>query len=220
MEAAKEYVVPCTEAVEQILLSARAAAATADQAAVRDADLLAGFVKEGGGSVGDVLRASGLTLEALTSSLYNDDGYVRRERLDALAMRELELAVDCARGKAHQIVGRRHLIHAMLMEPESTLAGLASSQKQDPESLAGILYSGMQAGPTLTSSVELRAADFARDLIRVLCAAEAEAADVDEATISEYRLFRALESDGGGEAGVFLLRCGVKWHRRPNADSG
>lgn len=220
MGAASEYVVVCTERVERILLSARAEADAADQAAVRDVDLLAAFVKEGGGTIGEMLRASGLTLEALTSSLYCDDGYLKRDRFDDLAWRVLETAVDCARGKGHRIVGRRHLIHAMLMEPGSAMAGLAASQQQDPESLAGMLYSGMQAAPTLSSSVELKASDFARDLIRVLCSAEAEASDVDETTISEYRLFRALALDGGGEAGVFLQKCGLKWHRRPDANGG
>jgi len=213
MEAGPKYVVACTDRVNQILLSARAAVDGAEQATVREVDLLAAFVKEGGGSVGDMLRASGLTLEALTSGLYCNDGYLKRDRFEELAWRELEAAVDCARGKGHNIVGRRHLIHAMLMEPGSTLAGLASSQHQDPESLAGMFYSGMPAGPTLTSSVELRAADLARDLIRVLCSAEVEANDVNEPTISESRLLRALARDGGGEAGAFLARCGVKWHK-------
>jgi ATP-dependent Clp protease ATP-binding subunit ClpA len=211
--AIAEYLVTCTDRVERILLSARAAADAANQTAVREIDLLTAFVKEGGGSVGDVLRASGFTLEALTSRLYGDNGYLKREQFEELTWRVLEAAVNCARGKGHGTVGRRHLIHAMLMEPGSTMAGLASSQHQDPESLAGMLYSSMPAEPTLSSSVELKASDLARDLIRVLCSAEVEASDVDEAAISDFRLLRALARDGGGEAGMFLERNGVKWHK-------
>jgi len=99
------------------------------------------------------------------------------------------------------------------MEPGSKLAGLTSSQHQDPESLAGILYFSMPADTTLSSSVELKLSNVARDLNRVLCPAEVEASDIDETTISDYRLLRALARYGGGEAGMFLERYGVKWHK-------
>jgi hypothetical protein len=83
-----------------------------------------------------------------------------------------------------------------------------------------MLYSSLPAGPTLASSVELRFADLARDLVRVLCAAEAEANDDDEPVTSECGLFRALARDGGGEAGLFLQKCGLKWHPRHDSRHG
>jgi ATP-dependent Clp protease ATP-binding subunit ClpA len=218
MEPESEYVIACTPGVEQILLSARAEADAAAEPAVRDTDLLAAFIKEGGGTAGEILRAAGITLEALGSRMYGEDGYLLRERFDELAWHILDQAVECARQKGHCVVGRRHLIHAMLSQPASSLAGLAEGERQDPESLAGMLYSGMPAAPALSSAVELKAGDLARDLLRVLCAAEAAARDAGEDAVSEPLLFRALSLDGGGEAGVFLQRCGVKWHPRHGAD--
>jgi ATP-dependent Clp protease ATP-binding subunit ClpA len=211
---AETYVVPCTERVERILLSARATADVSGHTAVRDVDLLTAFVKDGGGNVGRVLRVSGLTLEALASSLDGEDGLLKREQFEGLAWRVLEGAVECARRKAHGVVGRRHLIYSMLMQPESSLSNITRSQQKDPESLAGILYSGMQTGTSLSSMVELRFADLAREMLRILCSAEAEAKDAAEGVVSESRLFQALSSDGGGEAGMFLQKCGLKWHGR------
>jgi ATP-dependent Clp protease ATP-binding subunit ClpA len=205
--------VKCRSEVEQILLSAQAIAETEGRGGVTCADLLEAFIHEGGGEAGALLRAAGLTLESLTSRVFQEDGSFDLARFDALAGQVLEGAVACARNKSHPIIGRRHLIYSMLCITDSTLAGLARAQGQDSESLAGILYASWPSGRTIVSEVEARAAHVAGDLMRILCTAEAEAKDRGEETISEFRLFRALARDGGGEAGIFLAQNGLKWHK-------
>jgi len=203
--------VDCSQNLKKILLLAQTIAVAVKREKVTDDDLLVAFVQQGGGETGKLLRQIGVVVEALISELFLDSGELDTSRFDQQAQRVVEKALECARQKRHGLLGRRHLLYAMLLAGNGELPKRLREQSKDAEQLADLLYVSMRAGPSVGHQVKLKAAQMSADLVKILCAAEADAQGTQEGLVAEARLLRALLIDGGGEAGQFLVTSGVRW---------
>jgi ATP-dependent Clp protease ATP-binding subunit ClpA len=121
--------------------------------------------------------------------------------------------VEFARNKGHEILGRRHLVYALLMAENGELPRRLQAQGKDAEQLADQIYVAMAPGDGVAGSVEAKAAQMTHGLIRVLCAAEFSMKSAQEKRISQPQLLRAVLRNGGGEAGEFLVAQGVRLSR-------
>jgi ATP-dependent Clp protease ATP-binding subunit ClpA len=200
--------VSCSENLANILLEAQASAA-ADGRLVSTDDLLAAFVRGGGGQLGDLMAQHGFTLEALTSQLFVDGGDLDLVRFDPEAQSILEAALECARRKRYPALGRRHLLYGALCLRDGYLARRLRELGRDAELLADQWYAEMATGTSRTL-LKLGIHTMSRDLVSILCLAETDARTDRTPLVGIVQLLRAWMADGGGEAGSFLARNGVK----------
>ncbi len=199
----------------KILYTAKICAGADNRDKVSDNDLLTAFVRQGGGGTGELLRRLGLVTEALISKVFQDNGELNASLFDEAAWLIIEKAWECGRNKAHEILGRRHILYAMLSLENSLLHKLIRSQGKDAEQLSNLLYTSplMSGGMSLKSRVLARTDHMAPELIKIFCAAELEAKKEQEIKIGERHLMRACIVDGCGQAGEFLVKHGVKLNR-------
>jgi len=200
--------VSCSANAGTILLEAQADAATAG-CEVTERHLVDALVRSGGGSAGEALAQQGIVLDVLTSELFGEAGQLDLSKFDQDAQLVLEGAQECARRKRHPVFGRRHVLHGALALSDGVVVRAVRQQGRDPELLADQLYAEMGSG---TSRAVLTPAmsSMSSDLVAVLCQAERAARREAPSLISEAALFRAWCADGGGDAGAFLARNGVK----------
>ena len=201
-----------SESVRDILLRARANAEVDHRDKVTPVDFLSAFAFQGGGQTGEWLRRQGVMLEALSSTLFLDDGRLDLARFDESVQKVLAKAVECARGKGHVGVGRIHLLYGLLLVRDGELSRCLHDQQHDAERLADLLYARMAAAPSPNPALELTTAHLRPDLILTLCVAEAEAQRDGKAGISERQLARACVRSGG-EAVEVLVQHGVRLSR-------
>lgn len=204
--------VKCSKNVEQILLLAQAAAIADKRDKVTADDLLIEFVQQGGGQTGVWLRQNGVVIEALISKVFLDDGELDMSRFNETARGVIRKALECARNKGHVMLGRRHLLYAMLVTDNSELSNRLGEQGKDAGQLADLLYVAMGASISAPSHLGSKSASMSPELLKIICSAEADMRDAQGAQIGEVQLLRALLADGGGEAGQFLVEHGVRWH--------
>jgi len=203
--------VSCSKNVDDILLSARASAAARGGDAVTEVDLLRGFVRVGGGRLGKWLRARGVVLEALTTTLFLDDSELNWARFDDYAQSILRAALDCAKHKGHEGISRIHLLYGLLRVAESPLRRRVLNQGIDADRLADLLFVSLKSGTAVSVFVQGHASEFSAGLVKCLCVAELDASSSgDDTLVSAQHLFAALLKDGGGEAGKFLVGQGVR----------
>lgn len=200
--------VPCSATVGTVLLEAQADAATSGTF-VTERHLADALVRSGGGSLGEALARQGLIFEVLTSRLFLNAGELDLSRFDHDAQRILAGAQECASQKKHPAFGRRHVLHGALSLQDGVIVRAVRQQGRDPELLADQIYAEMVSG-TSRSMLKPAMDSMSTELVTVLCQAEKEARHEAEDLITERILFRAWFADGGGEAGAFLARNGVK----------
>lgn len=207
----------CSPNLEAVLVVAKSIAARREGGVVTEADLVRAFVDSGGGQVGAWLRERGVVFEALASELFLDEGDLDLARFDEPARAVLRRAIDSARNKSSRHLGRRHLVHAMLLDDSGPLAIALREQGLDAERLADLLFVGMPTGVTGPHLVDGRAGEMTSELLRALCAAEALARATPGRLVDRHHLLRACLRDGAGETGRFLVEHGVRLNRLPGA---
>jgi hypothetical protein len=203
--------VRCSENAGRILLLAQANAA-GSAGKVSEADLLAAFVQDGGGATGEELRRRGLVLQALTSALFHD-GLLDSSCFDDVGQKVIEESLECARRKGHSYLGRKHLLYGMLSAPGNLLVRRIRDQGLDAEQLADLLYAGMAGGSSSGGKLMPKFSVMSPDLVKTLCAAELDTREQQFEVIGDAQLLGAWLADGGGAAGEFLIRNGVKLRR-------
>jgi len=205
--------VGCSATVERILLEARALAAIDSRDRLAERDLLRAFVRLGGGTSGERLARQGLVLQALTSGLFEDSGDLALERFDGSLQDTLSEALGTAKRKRYSVLGRRHLVLAMLCRPESYLSVRIREQEKDVELLADQLLALMPTGSSTQGPPGLKTRSLSSELVSVLCRAEELCSEQREEKISESHVIRAWLEDGGGELGAWLAERGVRLRR-------
>jgi hypothetical protein len=198
----------CSANAGAILLEAQADAATCGSL-ITERHIVDALVRSGGGSLGEALARQGLVLEVLTSQLFLEAGELDMSKFDHNAQLILESALECASRKRHPAFGRRHVLYGALGLQEGVLVRAVRQQGRDPELLADQIYAEMESGMS-RSVLKPAMESMSTDLVSVLCQAEKEARLDAARLITESMLFRAWFADGGGEAGAFLARNGVK----------
>jgi predicted phosphodiesterase len=178
---------------------------------ITELDILTVFVKQGGGLTGRYLREKGIILESLISEVLSDDGQLDISRFDLSTQKILKTAMDCAHHKQHFMLGRRHLLYAMLVNEGTELQKRVRQQGLDPEELGDSLYIEMPSGTSSAQDRKLTIANLSPETINIILAAENYSKPGKE--IGEYMLLRALLEDGCGSAGQFLVQRGIKWRK-------
>jgi hypothetical protein len=210
-QALSDRGVKCTQNLDDVLLSAKASSSLRNEDLVTEVDLLHAFVRRGGGQLGKWLRARGMILEALTTTLFLEDGELDWSRFEAGAQGILHGCIDCARQKGHESLSRIHFLYGLLRQPKGPLHQRLLDQGIADEQLADVLFVSMESGTAVSGFVQGRAAEMSPGLLKTLCAAEVDASSSGDATlVSEHHLLTALLKDGGGEAGKFLVAKGVR----------
>ena len=197
----------CSSNVSKTLDRARAAATEGARKVTSD-DLLDAFVKTGGGSVGEALRARGIVLEALVSDLFLDDGRIDRNRFDGSGQRVIDGMAEFVKGKRHGVMGRRHLLFGMLADSGGEMSKRLFEQGIPLSRLTGLLHVRM---PAHSSSGDRGGGEpgLSTDLVRVLCDAERRMKEDHRERIGDVDLLESFLADGGGAAGEFLVKEGV-----------
>lgn len=120
--------VPCSKRTAEILLEAQAVAAAA-QRPISDGNLLKAFVRCG---AGEFLAQKGLVLDALASELFVEDGGLDFARFDESVQSILDATIECATNKRHPVVGRRHVLYALLVAEDGLLPQRLADQGRTP----------------------------------------------------------------------------------------
>jgi hypothetical protein len=202
-----------SKTVSQILVNAQANAAGAARDRVSDSDFLIGFVRLGGGETGRQLRRENLVLESLITTLFDEQGLLDRSRLDEKLLEAVDLALDCARRKGQEVVGRRHMLYGLLATPGGLLPSVLAEENLDAEQLSDRLYIALGSVGGAAPAAGGRMSDFSGGLLAVMSAAEENARSRRSPVVGEASLLRALLDDGGGAVGQWLVSMGVRLSR-------
>lgn len=202
--------VPVSPTVARVL---EAAAQAAPGRPVGLPDLETAFVDSGAGTTGSALLDKGIDLRLLKGDLLRADGSLELSRFAESAREVLAGAHRFAAQKRHAALGRAHLLYGMLVFPEGALAQHLGEQEVDSETLADLFYAEMQSQADQGTPSKTHQGSLAPDAIGILLDAQ-EAAQADGVSAIEDRhILRAWLADGGGEAGSFLARNGVRVSR-------
>ena len=199
-------VVSCSGNAENILLQAHTTA-LASQRSVEESDLLQAFVICGGGGGGQALEKTGFPLELLVSELWAEDGSLVLSRFDPSGIEVLDCAAAFAARKGHAVVGRVHLLYALLLYPSGLMRSCIHSQGVDPDRAADLMQAETAGGRPAIANMEWNLKSISSGLLNVLFAAERGASG---SPVSEKQLASAWLRDGGGSAGSFLVHQGVR----------
>jgi ATP-dependent Clp protease ATP-binding subunit ClpA len=205
--------IQCSKNANEILLLAHANVVADKRDWVSDTDLLVAFVRQGGGGTGPWLRKQGLVMEALIGNLILDNGELNISRFDDASRRIIIKMTDYARNKAHERLDPRHLLYAMLIIENGELPKRLREQGMDAEQLADMLYIKMPAGAPAARSVEAKAVHMSYGLLKIICMADSGGVGNQGGSLCEPQLLEAFLTDGGGEAGRFLVEHGVRLNK-------
>lgn len=197
----------CSESVETILRLAKEAAEK-NRAKVNDRDLLAAFLRQGGGQTGHVLRKQGTILDFMLSAAFQKDGGLNFAAFDQHLQQILQESIKCAEKKRNLVVGRRHLIYAWLAQPGGLLAKEIKKQRKAPQQLAEALFVKIPGGQKAVK-MEAHVRFLAPSVMQLILAAEEEMKAADQTCISEDMLLRPAIAAIGDETGQLLAEKGV-----------
>lgn len=154
---------------------------------------------------------AGASAGLLVSSLFDETGTVDQARFDDASIKEmLETMLRCATEKGHRAAGRIHLLYGFLQQNDVFREKLAQ-QQQDADKLADLLLIALPAKPGRNHPIPLDLPHLSAGLARVLCLAETAMLRTNAERIDASHLVDAFLRDGGGSAGQFLVKQGVRW---------
>jgi hypothetical protein len=187
----------CSSSIWEIAAESLAAARASGKRLIGEPELLAGFVRQGGGTTGRRLQELGIRLESLLSDLFLDSGQLNRDLFDTAAGSLLDAAMSCAIEGGGKVLGRSHLLHAMLNSPGSLLAGRLAALSLDVKHLANCAYAEfLSAMPGGHSGADIPWR-YSSGLCQTLYAAEQESRRLQSGPITEALLTLAILQDKG-----------------------
>jgi hypothetical protein len=196
--------VPVSASVKNAFVHAQAHASEHNRL-VSGLDLLVGFVETGGGKIGQALRRKGFVLEALTTRLMLDTGGLDLACFDDSGRALIEATTAVATIRGHAVVGRQHLLHALLSENGGELDVKLREQGMNTEMLADLWLTQISTGGDPRP-----ATSWSNNLLRVLIAADTRARTFRRTLVSSADLLAAYLNDGQNEGAEFLVRNGMR----------
>ena len=201
----------CSPNTQAILLRAKAESERRGSTLVEEEDFIVSLLSHGAGSAAIALRRLGARAET-GSSIFDDEGKLRLDRLDERARLALHNAIDLANEKGYALVSRTHVLHALLEDGGSRLAQLCGETGDDAGHLASRLHAAIARQSEFDNLIaRADVTTLSPGLIGVL--KSVEHTSPEPCLIGESALVHALLVDGCAEGGQILISLGLDWGR-------